>query len=114
MANITPLRQQSNAKPKIALVRREMDSILDVYGRLVLAGEAKDYAIGMYRDHAVFAIFRRHAETPTWRITKTPALSNAQGAYAVLGSEGQVLKRGRELSQVLSVFDKRRFQIVSG
>ncbi|MEO0608780.1 MAG: DUF2794 domain-containing protein [Pseudomonadota bacterium] len=114
MGNVTPLRQQSPAKPKIAFVRREMDVILDVYGRLVLVGEAKDYAIGMYRDHAVFAIFRRHAETPTWRITKTPALANAQGAYAVLGSEDQVLKRGRDLKTVLSVFDRRKFQIVSG
>ena len=112
MGKVTQLRKPPPPKPKIAFVRREMDAILDIYGRLVLIGEAKDYAIGMYRDHAVFAVFRRHAETPTWRITKTPALANAQGAYAVLGGEGQVLKRGRDLKAVLTVFDRRRFQIV--
>ncbi|MEL7546293.1 MAG: DUF2794 domain-containing protein [Pseudomonadota bacterium] len=113
MGKVTQLRQSPPAKPKIAFVRREMDAILDIYGRLVLVGEAKDYAIGMYKDHAVFAVFRRHAETPTWRITKTPALANAQGAFAVLGSENQVLKRGRDLKTVLSVFDRRRFQVIS-
>lgn len=112
MGKVTQLRKPPPPKPKIAFVRREMDAILDIYGRLVLIGEAKDYAIGMYRDHAVFAVFRRHAETPTWRITKTPALANAQGAYAVLGGEGQVLKRGRDLKTVLTVFERRRFQIV--
>ncbi len=92
--------------------RTELEPILDVYGRLVLAGEARDYAIGMERDVAVFAIFRRHAEQPTWRIEKQPALANAQGQYVVYGAMGQVLKRSRELIGVLQVFEARKFKIV--
>ncbi|MEM8617044.1 MAG: DUF2794 domain-containing protein [Pseudomonadota bacterium] len=98
--------------PRIAFQRSEMGLILDIYGRLVMAGEARDYAIGMGRREAAFDIFRRFAETPTWRITKTPALARAQGAFAVLGRQGQVLKRGRELKHVLRVFDSRRFEVV--
>ena len=90
-----------------------MSQILDVYGRLVMSGEAKDYAIGMFRDEAVFDIFKRHAEQPTWRIVKTPALRNAQGAYSVIGGQQQVLKRGRDLQQVLKVFDSSRFALVN-
>lgn len=86
--------------------------ILDVYGRLVMSGQAKDYAIGAHKDQAVFAIFKRHAENPKWTILKTPALARMQGAYAVLGAQGQILKRGRDLKQVLSVFDTRKFEIV--
>lgn len=112
MKTVTTL--SSNSLTSVtAFQKRELSQILDVYGRLVLAGQARDYGIGMYRNEAVFAIYRRHAEQPTWRIMKTPALARAQGAYSVIGGEGQMLKRGRELSQVLSVFDKRRFQIVS-
>lgn len=103
----------SPKKPaRVAFQRAEMSLILDIYGRLVMSGQAKDYAIGMYRDQAIFAIFRRHAETPTWQIVKTPHLAQAQGAYAVLGAQMQVLKRGRDLPQVLKVFDSRRFEIV--
>ncbi len=98
---------------KIAFQRREMNLILDIYGRLVMSGQAKDYAIGMHKDQAVFAIFHRHAEHPTWRIIKTPALAGAQGAYAVFGAQGQILRRGRELRQVLRVFAARRFEVVS-
>lgn len=110
--NITHI-QPPPAPAKIAFQRPEMSLILNVYGRLVMAGEAKDYAIGMHRDQAVFAIFRRHADSPTWRIVKTPALARAQGAYAIIGSQGQTLKRGKELSSTLSVFDTRRFAIIS-
>ena len=77
-----------------------------------MAGEARDYAIGMHRDVAIFAIFRRHAEHPTYRIEKQPHLAQMQGQYVVYGSGGQVLRRGRELAQVLKVFDKRRFRVV--
>ncbi|MEO0550604.1 MAG: DUF2794 domain-containing protein [Pseudomonadota bacterium] len=112
MSTVTPLKRPPRTF-KIAFQRREMSLILDAYGRMVMAGHAKDYAIGMYKDQAVFAIFRRHAENPTWQVIKTPSMSNAQGAFAVLGGQGQTLKRGRDLKQVLRVFDSRKFSVVS-
>lgn len=111
MRSVTKLRDKAQALNTV-FDRTEMSQILDVYGRLVMAGEAKDYAIGMYPQEAVFAIFRRHAEQPTWRVLKTPALARAQGAFAVMGGQGQILKRGRELKQVLSVFSARRFELI--
>jgi len=110
MSNISSMRKSSSEK--VAFHRTEMNDILNVYGRLVRVGEARDYAIGMHPDRAIFAIFRRAAEQPTWRIEKVPALASRQGAYVVHGAEGQVLRRGRELRTVLRVFDRRRFEIV--
>jgi hypothetical protein len=109
---IDPRFKPAPNEPVVAFQKAELKPILDIYGRLVIAGEARDYAIGMQRDVATFAIFRRHAESPTWRIEKEPALANRQGQYAVYGSAGQILRRGRDLLQVLSVFDSRRFRIV--
>jgi Protein of unknown function (DUF2794) len=105
-------KSQPPPEPVTAFHRRELQPILDVYGRLVLAGEARDYAIGMERDVAVFAIFRHHAERPTWQIEKQPELAQAQGQYVVYGAMGQVLRRGRDLETVLKVFEGRRFRIV--
>jgi len=106
------LSRKSPPDPVVAFQKSELQPILDVYGRLVIAGEARDYAIGVGSDVATFAIFRRHADSPTWRIEKEPALANRQGQYAVYGLGGQVLRRGRELKQVLRVFDSRKFTIV--
>ena len=46
------------------------------------------------------------------RIEKQPHLANMQGQYVVYGQAGQVLRRGRELSQVLRVFDRSRFRVI--
>ncbi len=101
--------------PRVAQVffdRRELDAILRVYGRMVAAGEWRDYAIGGGRDAAVFAIFRRASEAPIYRVEKRPALANKQGAFAVIGQGDVVLRRGQELAQALKVFDSRKFRVV--
>ena len=74
MTQVTPLRKKT-AQAKIAFQRDEMSIILDVYGRLVMSGQARDYAIGAHKDQAVFAIFKQHTENPNWTILKTPALA---------------------------------------
>lgn len=92
--------------------RRELDLILRVYGRMVAAGEWRDYAMVGGKDVAEFAVFRRAGDAPLYRIEKRPALQNRQGQWAVVGEGGQMLKRGRELAQVLRVFDSRKFTVV--
>ena len=86
--------------------RGELSRILMIYGRMVAAGEWRDYAIDFRDDVAVFSIFRRTSEMPLFRVEKRPKLRAAQGMYAVIASSGLILKRGHELANVLRVFDK--------
>ena len=86
--------------------RREFQAIFSVYGRMVAAGEWRDYALTTARDVAVFAIFRRAADVPLYSIEKRPELRNRQGMFAVLGQDGRVLRRGQDLVQVLRVLEK--------
>ncbi len=92
--------------------RRELDPILRVYGRMVAQGEWRDYAMVGHKDFAEFAVFRRTGDAPAYRIEKRPALQTRQGQWAVIGEGGQILRRGRDLAQVLRVFDGRKFQVV--
>ncbi len=92
--------------------RRELDQLLRVYGRMVAAGEWRDYAIDGLKESAVFSVFRHAAETPIYKVEKRPALARRQGAWAVIGQGGQILKRGHDLGQVLKWFDKGRFSVV--
>ena len=95
-----------------AFDRAELGVILSVYGRMVAAGEWRDYAMTFLSDVAVFSIFRRAAETPIYRIEKRPRLRNAQGMYAVLGMDGRILRRGHDLRQVLRVLERRLIRAV--
>ncbi len=105
----------SYAAPRQAGVffeRRELERLLRLYGRMVAAGEWRDYGMDGLSDRAVFSVFRRSAESPLYRIEKHPALARKQGAWAVVGHGGHILRRGHELEQVLRFFEKGRFSVV--
>jgi len=91
---------------QVRFERAELNRILTLYGRMVSAGEWRDYAIDFLDEVAVFSIFRRTSEMPLFRVEKRPKLRAKQGMYAVISASGHVLKRGHELAQVLRLFDK--------
>lgn len=107
-----PFPHSSRLPEEVFFDRKELGLILRTYGRMVAAGEWRDYAISALRDLAVFSVFRRTAEVPLYRIEKCPRLRNRQGLYAVVGMDGRVLRRGHDLDQVLKLFDQPRFGIV--
>lgn len=92
--------------------RRELTLINGVYGRMLALGLARDYAIDHLKDRAVFSIFRRTSETPLYRVEKRPKDANRQGAWSVISSAGGTLKRGRDLKQVLKVFESKLIKAV--
>ena len=93
--------------PQVTFDRLELNRILGVYGRMVAAGEWRDYALDFLEEAAVFSIFRHAAEMPLFRIEKHPRLRAKQGQYSVVAAGGLILKRGHELAQVLRIFDKK-------
>ncbi len=98
---------------RVTFDRRELDRILHLYGRMVAAGEWRDYAIDFLKDRAVFSVFRRSSEVPIYRIEKHPRLARRQGAYSVISATGLIVRRGHELDRVLRALD-RSFSVVAG
>ena len=92
--------------------RSELKRILNTYGRMVVAGEWRDYAIDFRDDAAVFSVFRRAAEIPLYSIEKRPRLKDRQGQYSVVAAGGQVIGRGHDLTAVLRVLERKLLKAV--
>jgi len=103
---------KSDPFEKVAFDRRELGVIMGLYGRMVAAGEWRDYAMSFRKDHAVFAVFRHTAEHPLYRIEKRPKLRGRQGQYALYGMDGRVLKRGADLKAVLYVLERKLIRAI--
>ncbi|MEN8891834.1 MAG: DUF2794 domain-containing protein, partial [Planktotalea arctica] len=83
MTDQSPIPMHPSPSPQqIAFHRTELSVILSLYGRMVAAGEWRDYGISCLREVAVFSIFKRTAENPLYRIEKRPKLRIKQGQYA--------------------------------
>jgi len=109
MSALSPFPQQPQ---QVHFHRTELSVILSLYGRMVAAGEWRDYGISALKDVAVFSVFRRTAEHPMYRIEKRPKLRLRQGQYVVLGMDGQILKRGDDLKAVLRVLERKLIRAV--
>lgn len=108
----TPFPRNVKLPEKVAFTRQEIGTIMGLYGRMVAAGEWRDYGMSFLKDVAVFSVFRRTAEFPLYRIEKRPKLRMKQGMYAVVAMDGQILKRGQNLKTVLQVLERKLIRIV--
>jgi len=108
----TPFPSAKLPCEKVTFDRAELSEIMGLYGRMVAAGEWRDYGMSFLKDVAVFAIYRRAAENPLYRIEKTPKLRQKQGQFAVISIDGQVLKRGHDLKTVLRVLERKLIRLV--
>ena len=112
MSVISPFPHPRDRRPIATFDRLEIKRILDLYGRMVAAGHWRDYAIHIGPDVAVFAAYRRTSERPEVRIEKRPALRLKQGAFALVGEHGMVLKRGHDLANVMAPLERRLMRLV--
>ncbi len=111
-AVVTPFPGAVRRLAQVGFERDELSRILDLYGRMVAAGQWRDYAMDFTQDAASFAGFRRAAERPQARVEKRPALRGKQGMWTLFGEAGQVLKRGHELAGVLYPLERKLLKLV--
>lgn len=108
-----PWADRGESPPRrVFFERRELDCLLRLYGRMVAAGEWRDYALADGADVAVFAVHRRTSEQPLYRIEKRPALARRQGAFAVIAAGGRIVKRGHSLDGVLAILERKLLKLV--
>lgn len=112
MSTIIPFARPGRPDPIVSFHRTELNIIMSLYGRMVAAGEWRDYAISALKDVAVFSVFRVTAEYPLYRIEKRPKLRNKQGEYALISQNGQVLKRGADLKNVLRLLERKLMRAI--
>ena len=112
MSVIAPFPGPRDRRAIATFDRRELTRILDLYGRMVAAGHWRDYALSLDPDAAIFAAFRRTADRPEVRIEKRPELRLKQGAFALVGEHGLVLKRGHDLSGIMAPLERRLMRLV--
>jgi len=112
MTFVAPPSPGRSSADQVTFHKTELREIVGLYGRMVAAGEWRDYAISFLSDVAIFSVFRRASEQPLYRIEKRPKLRDRQGMYAVVAMDGRILRRGHDLKMVLRVLEKKLIRAV--
>ena len=92
--------------------KEELNLILSLYGKGVSSGKWKDYAIDASKDETIFSIYRHASEMPLFKITKNHKSKRVGERWIVKSTTGEVLKRNKNLKNLLNYFNQKKLNIV--
>ena len=108
MSGILKFPDLRGKAPALRFTRAELNRLLNLYSKRVMAGEWRDYAISFGPGMASFFIFRHTLENPLFVISKLDPRGRTRARHGrfLVTSREQKLSQGHSLEDVLAVFDK--------
>ena len=96
----------SNNDREIFFVRKELQTILNLYGKMVANGTWKDYGVSIGPREISFDIYQRSSEKPIYKILKNLRPKNSNEKFYVKDKHGSILDKSNNL---LSLIEKTRW-----
>ena len=96
----------NNANKEIFFIKKELQTILNLYGRMVSNGTWKDYGVSISPKEISFNIYQRASEKPIYRILKNLKPKNYNEKFYIKDKHGNILKKSSDL---LSLIENTRW-----
>ena len=95
-----------NTDREIFFVKKELQTILNLYGKMVSNGSWKDYGVSIGPKEISFDIYQRASEKPIYRILKNLKPKNYNEKFYIKDKHGNILKKSSDL---LSLIENTRW-----
>jgi hypothetical protein len=96
----------NNTDKEIFFVKKELQTILNLYGKMVSNGTWKDYGVSISPKEISFDIYLRASEKPVYRILKSLKPKNYNEKFYIKDKHGNILEKS---SSLLNLIDKTRW-----
>ena len=90
-----------NTYKQIFFVKKELQTILNLYGRMVSNGTWRDYGVSIRPKEISFDIYQRASEKPIFRILKSLKPKNYNEKFYIEDKHGNILKRSNNLFNLI-------------
>ena len=88
---------------EIFFIKKELQTILNLYGKMVSNGTWKDYGMSIGSKEISFDVYQRSSEKPVYRILKT---QNIKERFYIQDKNGSVIEKS---SNLLNLIKKTRW-----
>ena len=90
-----------NTDKEIFFIKKELQTILNLYGRMVSNGTWKDYGVSIGPKEISFDIYLRASEKPVYRILKNLKPKNYNEKFFIKDKNGNVLEKSSDLLNLI-------------
>ena len=92
---------KKNEKEKF-FIKKELQSILNLYARMVSNGSWKDYGLNISNKQVSFSVFKTAAENAIYNICKNFKPNSKNLKYCITDSRGRILKNSYDLENLIN------------
>ena len=93
-------------------IKKELQSILNLYARMVSNGSWKDYSFSSSIKEVSFDVYQRASEKPVLRILKNLKPKYYDERYLIKDKNGAILKRSENLNQLIDKTSWNKLRLV--
>jgi len=83
-------------------IKKELQSILNLYARKVSSGDWKDYGLSINKREITFDVYQRTSEKPIYRISKNLSPKNKAEKFYILDKNGRIVKKSENLDNLIN------------
>mgnify|MGYP003306508955 CR=1 FL=1 len=100
-----------NGKEKF-FIKKELQSILNLYAKMVSNGSWKDYSFTSGIKEVSFDVYQRASEKPVLRITKNLKPNYFNEKYLIKDKDGKVIKKSESLDFLIDRTSWNKLKLV--
>ena len=93
-------------------IKKELQTILNLYARKVSLGDWKDYGLSINKKEITFDIYQRTSETPIYRISKNLNPSKKIEKFYILDKTGKIIKKSENLDNLINRIEWTKLKLV--
>ena len=105
------VNNKSNQKENF-FVRKELQTILNLYAQKVSCGDWKDYGLSINKKEISFDIYHRTSEVPIFKISKNLNPKNKIEKFYVLDKNRNVIKQSENLENLINKTRWKKLRLV--
>ena len=91
----------TNTDKEIFFVKKELQAILNLYGKMVSNGTWKDYGVSIGAKEISFDIYQRASEKPVYRILKSLRPISYNEKFYIKDKHGTILEKSSSLINLI-------------
>ena len=92
----------NNNDKEIFFIKKELQTILNLYGKMVSNGTWKDYGVSIGPREISFDIYQRASEKPIYKILKNLKPKNHDEKFYIKDKHGYVLEKSNDLLNLIA------------
>jgi len=101
---------QKDNKQKYFFEKKELKIILDLYAKMVSAGNWKDYGLSISSKQINFSVFKNATESAIYKICKNFKPVNKNLKYLITDTNGKILENSSSLENLIKSSNWKRFK----